>query len=77
MMVGMSLRRLGSPHVLNENPFLECERPWGRDKRRTVKDILSQENPDIVIILETKRYRYNREFVKGIWGKKKGGVGRH
>lgn len=42
----------------------------GRDKWRLVKKVISQENLDIVVLLETKHQKYSHEFVMSIWSKR-------
>ena len=38
-----------------------------RKKQRVVKDFLRLENPDVVMIQETKKMECDRRFVGGIW----------
>lgn len=43
----------------------------GRDKRSMVKEVLAQENLDIIILVESNRKNYCRELVKSLWGRRK------
>ncbi|RVX02466.1 hypothetical protein CK203_031122 [Vitis vinifera] len=60
--------------------WLKCERfyalwtlSWNvrglgsRNKRRMVKDFLRSENPDVVMIQETKKEKCDRRFVGSVW----------
>ncbi|RVW70180.1 hypothetical protein CK203_057138 [Vitis vinifera] len=38
-----------------------------RNKRRVVKDFLRSENPDVVMIQETKKVKCNKRFVGSVW----------
>ena len=38
-----------------------------RKKRRVVKDFLRSENPDVVMIQETKKVECDRRFVGSVW----------
>ena len=38
-----------------------------RNKRRVAKDFLRSENPDVVIIQETKKEKCDRRFVGSVW----------
>ena len=38
-----------------------------RKKRRVVKDFLRSENPDVVMIQETKKAECDRRFVGSVW----------
>ena len=38
-----------------------------RNKRRVVKDFLRLENPDVVMIQETKKEKCDRRFVGSVW----------
>ena len=38
-----------------------------RNKRRMVKDFLRSENPDVVMIQETKKENCDRRFVGSVW----------
>ena len=38
-----------------------------RNKRRMVKDFLRSENPDVVMIQETKKVECDRRFVGSVW----------
>ena len=38
-----------------------------RNKRRVVKDFLKSENPDVVMIQETKKEKCDRRFVDSVW----------
>ena len=38
-----------------------------KKKRRVVKNFLSSEKPDVVMIQETKKEEYDRRFVGSVW----------
>ncbi|KAJ9685364.1 hypothetical protein PVL29_017406 [Vitis rotundifolia] len=38
-----------------------------RNKRRVIKDFLRSENPDVVMIQETKKEKCDRRFVGSVW----------
>lgn len=38
------------------------------NKRGAIKEILSKENPDLVVIQETKREYIDRKLVSRLWG---------
>ena len=38
-----------------------------RKKRRVVKDFLSQENRDAIMLQETKRESWDRQFMSSVW----------
>ena len=38
-----------------------------RNKRRVVKDFLKSENPDVVMIQETKKVECDKRFVGSVW----------
>ena len=38
-----------------------------RNKRRVVRDFLRSENPDVVMIQETKKEKWDKRFVGSVW----------
>ena len=38
-----------------------------KKKRRTVRRFLSSQNPDVVVLQETKRETWDKRFVSSIW----------
>ncbi|RVW97764.1 hypothetical protein CK203_027972 [Vitis vinifera] len=65
---GISPSKMASIHSgLGSNECWNARGHESRKKRRVVKDFLSQENRDAIMLQETKRESWDRQFMSSVW----------
>ena len=59
---------MGGRIVINENCLYKYQGTRGEIKRKYIKELISQERPDMICIQETKLGKLNIERCYSLWG---------